>query len=301
MNIGVYGHSIALYDPNDTNHFITLLKEHYNAKIVNTGVAQCSEERILFELKKTKKLDLAIIIHSAPHNIFVPSWSRDISNVDKDSFKTKVELLKWLDSNNIDPEEFDDSVFWFSTVSNSALVELCKHYGVDVTEDIDVAMNYLEGNTSEVKEQLLDLVKKAKDDIEYFNGLYDALLLSKKYLSHPDLSRNRYYGALIQIDQYLKAMNIPCVHLLDNHDWYPNWFKFESGPTDKVVANLQKDSTYYVGYEQSSNAVSREGNELIYNKIIELATSSIAGNASGSQPEDGGSNPPVAPERKGND
>jgi hypothetical protein len=301
MNIGIYGHSISMYEEADSDHFITLLKNHYNAKIVNTGVAQCSEERILFELKKTKNLDLAIIVHSAPYNIFVPSWNRDISNVDKDSFATKVELLQWLKTHNVDPSEIDDSVFWFSTVSNSALIELCKHYGVDVTEDFDAAMKYLEGDTSSLKETLIELAKKAKDDIDYYSGLFDALLLSKKYLSHPDLSRNRYYGALIQIDQYLKSMNIPCVHLLDSHDWYPKWFTFSSGPTDKVVANLQKDSNYFVGYSQSSNGLSAEGNKLIYDKIIELATSSIAGNASDVQSEDGGSNPPVAPERNSND
>ena len=87
MNIGIYGPSIALYKDNEPDHFITMIKEHYNARIVHTGIVQCSEERILFNLKKTKKLDLAIIFHTPPYNIFVPSWNRDITSVDKDTFK----------------------------------------------------------------------------------------------------------------------------------------------------------------------------------------------------------------------
>lgn len=301
MNIGIYGPSIALYDEGDPNHFITLLKKYYKGNIVSSGVAQCSEERVLFELKKNKKLDLAIIIHCAPYNIFVPSWSRDITNIDKDTFKNKIDLLKWLESINIDPEEMYDSLDWFSRVPYSAVLELLKHYGYDITEHRDVAGAYLSGNNNLVREKFIETVKKAKDDINYYCGLFDALMSNKKYLSHPDLTMNRYYGALIQIDQYLENMNIPCVHLLDKQSWYPKWFRFKSGPTDNTLAALQRDPKYFVGYKSSSNAVSTEGNRLIFNKIVELATSSIAGNASGDQSEDGGSIPPVAPERSSND
>ena len=96
MNIGIYGTSIALYNNDEPDHFITLIKEHYNARIVHTGIVQCSEERILFNLKKTKKLDLAIIFHAPPYNIFVPSWNRDITSVDKDTFNKKISVKEWI-------------------------------------------------------------------------------------------------------------------------------------------------------------------------------------------------------------
>lgn len=42
------------------------------------GIPMCSEERILFNLKKIKKIDLAIIIHSQPVFWFVHADTRDL-------------------------------------------------------------------------------------------------------------------------------------------------------------------------------------------------------------------------------
>lgn len=81
MKIGFYGHSSvcwAGYPIDGVSSFIDLILEKYEAKLVNYGVPQGSEERILFELKKTKDIDLAIIFHSTAGYLFLPKCSRDI-------------------------------------------------------------------------------------------------------------------------------------------------------------------------------------------------------------------------------
>lgn len=79
MNIGFYGHSSSIRDvDNNVNVYIDKIVEHYNGVLVHEGVPQGSEERILFDLKKTKKLDLAIIVHSLHRYLFLPGCKRDI-------------------------------------------------------------------------------------------------------------------------------------------------------------------------------------------------------------------------------
>ena len=77
MNIGFYGHSNIAYTGNGS--YLNIVADHFKANIVNAGVKQGSEERILFELKKTKRLNFAIIAHSHPSCVFLPECDRDIS------------------------------------------------------------------------------------------------------------------------------------------------------------------------------------------------------------------------------
>ena len=63
MNIAFYGHS-GCAAPNHPESWLNLLCTKLNFKMTNYGSLQGSEERILYELKKTRKLDLAIIFHS---------------------------------------------------------------------------------------------------------------------------------------------------------------------------------------------------------------------------------------------
>lgn len=82
MNIGFYGHSTCAYRGQDS--LVDIVASNLNATIINTGVRQGSEERILFELKKSKNLDLAIIFHSEAQYLFLPDSDRDIgmNNID---------------------------------------------------------------------------------------------------------------------------------------------------------------------------------------------------------------------------
>ena len=76
MQIGFFGHSTCAEEGAGT--YLTIVAEHFNAQIVHKGTGQGSEERILFDLKKSNNLDIAIIFHSRPSALFVPSCDRDI-------------------------------------------------------------------------------------------------------------------------------------------------------------------------------------------------------------------------------
>lgn len=75
MNIGFYGHSSCSYRSDDS--LMDLLASKLDSTISNIGVRQGSEERVLFELKKTKDLDLAIIFHCPSNFLFLPGCDRD--------------------------------------------------------------------------------------------------------------------------------------------------------------------------------------------------------------------------------
>lgn len=272
MNIGIYGHSIAYYKNNDTNHFISLLQNHFKAKIVHTGIVQCSEERILFNLKKTKNLDLAIIFHVPPYNIFVPSWNRDISTVDKDTFNKKIVPKEWIEQIGLFDKEDQINEFLelFEKIPNGAIFQILEHLEINIEDYTNEIKQWFDGNNEPIK-NVINKYAEQIDQVDFFNEMYTALDLQKKYLSHPDLQMNRYYGALIQIDQYLTSQNIKAVHFLDKESWYPKWFDFTSGPYDREIQKIQKPtSPYYVGYHTSSNAINKEGNQLIFKRILEL-------------------------------
>lgn len=259
MNIGFYGHSITEWDSKEEFSFIKKIKDHYSANIVHLGTTCCSEERTLFELKKTKKLDLAIIFHSKPQSLFVPGWTRDVRTIDQ------FTILKKINND------------WVETLKNKNNTE----------NDIDAIRLWYEDDLNG-EDRLIDK-----------NELIDALLLMKKYLFHPDLQMNRYYGALIQIDEYLLGKKIPVVHCLGENSWYPDWFVFQSGITDDgFLQSIRRDKNYFVGYDKAYNGINSEGNNLIYKKLVELinAASSRVGSTLGVQSRDGGSSPPAAPQ-----
>jgi hypothetical protein len=215
MNIGFYGHSNCAYRGNGS--FIDIIAERFKAKIVNTGVKQGSEERILFELKKTKSIDLAIIFHSPPRYLFIPETDRDI---DTNSFKFKraEEIFK------------DD------------------HLDVDFTEK---------------HSQLF------KNKFENNENLFAAVDVYRKYFHHPDLSMNRFYGALIQIDQYISEKSISTIHVVDkNAIPIPSWFSFKHGIVDYSVAEIIKQNPAKNNFFY--NCITEEANALIAEKLINI-------------------------------
>jgi hypothetical protein len=91
MNIGFYGMSTASWVGDDRS-FIDQVRERLGAKIVNAGVPQGSEERVLIDLKKTrKKVDVAVIFHSSDRNyLYLPKCNRDISSQQVPENKAKA-------------------------------------------------------------------------------------------------------------------------------------------------------------------------------------------------------------------
>ena len=93
MNIGFYGHSAASWY-GDPNSFIDQVQKKLNSNIVNVGVPQGSEERVLFDLKKTKKIDVAVIFHQCgPRYMFLPNCNRDITMDTVPENKSKILCL----------------------------------------------------------------------------------------------------------------------------------------------------------------------------------------------------------------
>ena len=212
LNIGFYGHSNCAYRSEDS--LIDLVATALNANVVNIGARQGSEERILFELKKTKCLDIAIIFHSQPHFVFIPESDRDIS-------------MKQLTSDKFD-YIFGDITNIYHRTHHKKFVELFKN-----SEELKRATHYL-----------------------------------KTYFYHPDLQLNRFYGSMIQIDQYLLKKSIKAIHVISKNDM-PGWFSFESGITDDSVISLI-DQHPLKHNETFANVMTREGNKAVAKRLLEL-------------------------------
>ena len=103
---------------------------------------------------------------------------------------------------------------------------------------------------------------QSRDD---FKIAFEYLL---KYFFTRDLNTNRHYGALVQIDQYLKYKNIHAIHcVLENT--LPSWFTFSSGIVDTEITTMQQvSSKYRCDGRLSNNKINEEGNKLIAEKLI---------------------------------
>ena len=214
MNIGFYGHSTCAYRSDDS--FIDIIEKNTQSTIINIGAKQGSEERILYQLKKTKNLDLAIIFH-CPHNfIFLPKCDRDF--VATTNFVNKAKYMWSAADLASEKNEQGDKFF--------------EQFGSE--EEFIQVMN------------------------TYRERFYD-----------PDLVMNRYYGALIQIDQYVSDRDIKTIHVVSKKLPIPRWFKFNSGTVDYSVAELtEKHAVPYS--EFFVNTITKEGNQQVANRIIEL-------------------------------
>lgn len=213
MNIGFYGHSNC--SSRSTESFIDIISSELNATIVNTGVRQGSEERILYELKKTKNLDLAVIFHSEPHYIFLPECDRDIS-----LSRLKEEKLELL---------FND----YSKIENPKFFKIFQ----------------------------------TKENFEKFIKNYEL------YCYDPDLHLNRFYGALIQIDQYVTTKKIPTIHVV-NKKSLPNWFYFSSGIVDITIKLIIKNHITEIPSKDYNNGITAKGNIEIANRLLKLIAAS---------------------------
>jgi len=220
MNIGFYGHSSCSYRSEDS--LIDIVAAKTKSNIVNIGVRQGSEERVLWELKKTKNLDLAIIFHCPSNFFFLPDCDRDFKLDSK--FTNKAEYI-W---NIMDLKEMTDK--------NAFHQEHHRRF-----------------------------VAKFKSITKFVS----AMNVFRTYFYDPDLVMNRYYGSLIQIDQYLLAKKINAIHVVSNRLPIPTWFKFQSGIVNEEIASLTEE------YKSSTsdwfvNGVTADGNKIIADKLCQL-------------------------------
>jgi hypothetical protein len=220
MHIDFFGHSIAgRKHVGKSDTFADIILNKYQATNQNVGVAECSEERILYELKKSQqKIDVAVIFHSNPAFYYVPTLTRDYH--------------KMPDHHIDDAVSYNCPVF-IPEIAEDRMVDRTKTYGTVDKDDFIIAIRHYQ-----------------------------------KYYHNTELARNRYYGALIQIDQYLAFKKIPAIHCISKKEWIPNWFKFSNGIIDYEIAPMQfRDSPYACHYTQSDNAITHEGNLIIADKL----------------------------------
>jgi len=155
MNIHIFGHSICRrsYDSRPAT-FTDILAAQYNIQPHQMHIALCgSEERILYFLKKQKEpIDLAIIFHSKPGMVFVPTIERDISVHSGEHF--------WQESNVGNMQYFENIS---KDKSEPNISDLNK-------EDFKIAYNYL--------------VKYFYTNDLNSNRHYGALVQIDQYLNH---------------------------------------------------------------------------------------------------------------------
>jgi hypothetical protein len=116
LKIGFYGHSSVCWaNSKNSISFIDQIIDKFNADLVNIGVPQGSEERILFDLKKSKEVDVAIIFHSSPKFIFLPNCSRDVSISNVPSRKAKY---FWTEgkSDQVSSDKFENEFFTYGKI-----------------------------------------------------------------------------------------------------------------------------------------------------------------------------------------
>ena len=282
MNIGIYGNSILVDNRKQEFSFITRLKRHYtNHTFNNFGCSHSSEERMLFEIKKTKQLDLAIIFHANPSYMFIPGWNRDVDTFDKDVLEQKIredfdkQVILYLISEYGLKANIAENAAWkeqairfWKKLPNGAVLALLEDFS-------QVASNVVNewGDVSSSKDELTILKNFVKqhstpEDSSFYLELLECLLQNKKYMFHPDLQRSRYTSALIQIDQYLTSKKIPAIHCLGPTHWYPAWFNFSSGKVTSKFTFIRQN--FFSEYAESDNGITPEGNEQIFNELLTL-------------------------------
>lgn len=220
MKIEFFGHSICgkRQDPNKCKTFVDLILEHYNGANRWLGYANCSEERILYCLKKSEPPDVAIIFHADPTFIFTPSLSCDYHRLNDHELTEKF---------NYDAPKFFASWKQDRIFTNEEPVEI----------DPEIARK--------------------------------AFLSYYEFFTTPEVNRSRFYGALIQIDQYLTNKKIPVIHCPKSPKHLPKWFKFSSGIVDLELGLSQNaNHPYRTSYAKSDNAVTEDGNKAIAATLI---------------------------------
>jgi hypothetical protein len=208
MKIGFYGHSNCAYRSSDS--FIDIIANHFGAEIVNTGVKQGSEERILYELKKTKQLDLAVIFHSIPSSIFLPNCNRDLVLRDMSDIRMQYLLFEQEKDITVDHEDYNQTLkkqfYDIETFKN--VLEVHKNYFYNP----DVLLNRYYGALIQIDKYLIDkqiptihvLEKTLPRWLSLQSGIVDfnIMKLTKQHRLLPD---KRFVSNCITIEGNLKV------------------------------------------------------------------------------------------------
>jgi len=276
VRIGIFGHSMGLCRYSNTEVCWTnKLASHYNAEIINFCSTACSEERILFNLKKTKDLDLAILFHARPRYLFIPKWHRDVDTLDKTTIQLKAgqDLLQALQQEydisdealkQIDSIELMKKLEMFNKIPDISVFSIVKNVNFqEAFKLLDTA------DPDNLHEAFLQFIHKHSNQAHLYAELIDCLSLNRKFMFDVDLQNNRFQGALVLIDQYLTHKQIPCVHCIQTKSSIPSWFKFQSGIVDYELADYQ--NKYKNPCKSDAlNSMSLEGHQKCFEQMLPL-------------------------------
>ena len=166
MNIGFYGHSNCAYSSPDS--FLDIVAGQLGAKLVSKGAKQGSEERVLFSLKKTKDLDIAVIFHSEPGYTFLPNCDRDIdfTNISKRRMENVLKQEEWNGTflSNYNPS-FKEHFKTLDAVVNTATVFRDHLYHPDAV------MNRFYGALMQIDRYLVDRGIPCVHVLSYSNSI----------------------------------------------------------------------------------------------------------------------------------
>ena len=112
--------------------FVDLILDHYDAESLNAMIPQIAEERILYNLKKTSNVDIAIIFHSTPKFVYFPNFSRDyihLGETERSYFPTLTFVKDYR-------ENLKDKVSAFE-----AKVEVIEHQNSYMSDMMDITYN----------------------------------------------------------------------------------------------------------------------------------------------------------------
>ena len=239
MNLVIIGNSITFRKKVGNTKipkpktFVDILFEKYNIPEHDHlySYACCSEERILYFLKKIKEIDIVVIFHAVPEFFFVPTLERDFTAMNEDDYFWK------------DPHWNNINVF--PSIAT------------------DTPITPAEWEILRTQHKSTNPYNTISNE-EFKNYFYSHL----KYFYTNDLCHTRHFGALAQIDQYITYKKIPVIHCTLPRS-LPTWFKFSSGIVDTEIATFQfSNHPNHCSHAKVRNAIDEEGNKIIANKLI---------------------------------
>lgn len=209
MNIQFFGHSATRGRelPKHDKTFYNIIMDRYglpNARELNEhgqytdcytfyrGFIKCSEERILFFLKKMPVPDLAVIFHADPQFVFMPTLDHDFRNGKID--KWDIEYQKKIDHHYVQYPHFKErlpsSVFEGDLVHWSKVNELLRHHEENFYHR-DLQLNRYHGALIQIDQYLT--AKKVKTIhcihqeyipswFKFNSGIVDTKLIKLQYM-----------------------------------------------------------------------------------------------------------------------
>lgn len=212
IKLGYYGHSYA----RSVYPFTKLLAEKLKADIVNFGVIQGSEERIVRDLKATKSLDVAVIFHSYPVYVYLPKSDRDF-NV-QNSIENRADSL-WKNQSHLDliDSQWDLEILkhpkFYSSFKDKSnfkkVMEIFKQYFYDYNLINDrfvgslMQINSILTNRKILSIHLVDSKKNYLPKwFEFSSGIVDNVICSKYFKDTNPNSLSEQDNRLISEDLY---------------------------------------------------------------------------------------------------